>query len=344
MGGAWTLGLIAATAYGISIGSFLNVVIWRVPRGQSIDSPRWSYCPNCQHRLGGWDLVPLFSFLFLGAKCRYCHEPISWRYPIVESLTGVLFAVVFLVYGLSADTVFNCLFVAVLVAVFATDVDLFLIPDELSACAVGIGIAHNVWNILHRVPDQWTVLGACRIPSSIVALAVCALIFNVISVLGYTVYQSRDGKPPLKGLLALLREMLDDYAYVVLRFTGAMYVSPATRRFVKERSSAEQLVPADRQEIIDEIENDDEQTGMGHGDAKLAAGIGANLLLTYSLVGFFVSIFIGGLYGVVQLLLLRKKGRTAVPFGPFLVVGAIVALLVGHPLLSAYMRFEFPVK
>ena len=76
--------------FGLFIGSFLNCVIYRLERGESFLKGR-SYCPNCKHPLTWYDLIPLFSFIFLRGRCRYCKKPISWQYPLVELSTAVLF-------------------------------------------------------------------------------------------------------------------------------------------------------------------------------------------------------------------------------------------------------------
>lgn len=86
--------LVAALVIGAIIGSFLNVVIWRVPNHISIVNPKRSFCPNCKARIAWYDNIPVVSWLVLGAKCRRCKEPIAVRYPLVESLTGVAFAAV----------------------------------------------------------------------------------------------------------------------------------------------------------------------------------------------------------------------------------------------------------
>jgi hypothetical protein len=84
-----TFMLIFSFIFGTVIGSFLNVVIWRLPRDQKLTGR--SHCPSCRHKLSGLDLVPVFSFLAFGGKCRYCHKKISWRYLFLEVTTGVLF-------------------------------------------------------------------------------------------------------------------------------------------------------------------------------------------------------------------------------------------------------------
>lgn len=128
---------------GLLIGSFLNVVIFRVPRGESIVSPG-SHCPACGQALRAWELIPLISFLFQKGRCRKCQEHISWRYPAVELLTGTLFFVVAAI-GLSAGIqparlLLNLVFVAILVALSFIDFDTFHLPDVLTFPLLGLGI------------------------------------------------------------------------------------------------------------------------------------------------------------------------------------------------------------
>src|SRR5690349_1077472 len=98
--------IIVTFLFGITIGSFLNAVIYRLghkPELLSLLKPRTSICPNCEHPLGPLDLVPLLSFLLLRQRCRYCKAPISWRYFGVELLTGALFVAIYLRYPLPQD-------------------------------------------------------------------------------------------------------------------------------------------------------------------------------------------------------------------------------------------------
>lgn len=83
--------VVVAAVLGLAVGSFLNVVVWRVPRGESLAHPA-SHCPTCNHAIRPWDNIPLLSWLLLRAKCRDCRSPISVRYPLVEAATGVFFA------------------------------------------------------------------------------------------------------------------------------------------------------------------------------------------------------------------------------------------------------------
>ena len=93
--------LVLVFIFGLIIGSFLNAVIFRLYSKESIWLKR-SHCVFCNHELSGWDLVPVFSFIFLGGRCRYCKKPISWQYPIVELVTGLIFVLLAQDYGLPA--------------------------------------------------------------------------------------------------------------------------------------------------------------------------------------------------------------------------------------------------
>jgi leader peptidase (prepilin peptidase)/N-methyltransferase len=121
----------AALLLGLAIGSFLNVVIHRLPREESIVFPG-SHCPACDASLQWFDNVPLLSYLWLRGRCRSCRAAISPRYPAIELLTGVLFAAVVLCHGVDAMTPVWWAFAAALIAAAAIDFDHRIIPDEIS--------------------------------------------------------------------------------------------------------------------------------------------------------------------------------------------------------------------
>ena len=106
---------LTVAAVGLLFGSFTNVMIARIPAGESIVAPP-SHCPQCGHRLGAMDLVPVLSWLFLRRKCRYCRGSISSRYPLVEILTAALFAGVYWRWGMSAETLAGWILVIILVS------------------------------------------------------------------------------------------------------------------------------------------------------------------------------------------------------------------------------------
>ena len=129
---------------GALIGSFLNVVIVRLPEGQSIVSPP-SHCPKCGDRIPPWLNVPVLSWLALRGRCRNCGQPISMRYPIVELLTALLFIAVGQRFGLSWATGASLLLVSGLVAITFIDIDYFEIPDEISVWGTVIGVLARPW-------------------------------------------------------------------------------------------------------------------------------------------------------------------------------------------------------
>jgi leader peptidase (prepilin peptidase) / N-methyltransferase len=119
-----------AALVGAAAGSFLNVVIWRVPRGESIVSPP-SHCPNCDERIKARDNIPIVSWLLLQGRCRNCGEPISRRYPLIEALVGVVFAAITAVNGVDWDLAWQLPLAAVLVALAAIDLDLHILPNKI---------------------------------------------------------------------------------------------------------------------------------------------------------------------------------------------------------------------
>ncbi|MER3428900.1 MAG: prepilin peptidase [Pyrinomonas sp.] len=118
-------------ALGAVIGSFLNVIIHRVPRGESIVMPR-SRCPQCGTAIRPQDNIPVLSYLVLGGRCRACRAPISARYPLVEALTAALFAVAFARVGLTMELAFDLAFIAVVLALIFIDAEHMLLPNAIT--------------------------------------------------------------------------------------------------------------------------------------------------------------------------------------------------------------------
>src|SRR5262245_29554987 len=128
---------------GLVIGSFLNVVIARLPEGRSVWQPR-SACLGCGTPLVWYDNIPIVSFAVLGGRCRACGKAISWRYPIVEAATGALFALAYLVLGPTPDLLVAAVFLAALVAIAAIDLDHQMIPDAITLPGILAGVVANL--------------------------------------------------------------------------------------------------------------------------------------------------------------------------------------------------------
>lgn len=244
-----TIGLL-----GLLIGSFLNVIIYRVPRGESIVLPG-SHCPQCGHALQAMELIPVLSFLVLKGKCRSCQARISWRYPVVELLTGLLFFLT-ATHSLSTEAhparlLINLVFIAGLIAVSFIDLDTFRLPDVLTIPLLGIGL-----------------LGAFLIPGNPNGWE------SVLSALGAGGF-----------------------------FWGIVHVYPQ---------------------------------GMGYGDVKLVAALGAFL----GFPSIFLIVFLASLAGVIAGIFLhftrQKSFHQQIPFGPYLALGAIITLLWGTRIIDWY--------
>lgn len=125
--------------YGIVIGSFLNVLIYRLPKHENIATKR-SHCMECGYQLKWYDLVPLFSYLFLRGRCRKCGARISIQYPIIEAANGILYVLIFLRYGLTIETLLYCLLFSALLALSVIDFRTFEIPVGFNIFILILGL------------------------------------------------------------------------------------------------------------------------------------------------------------------------------------------------------------
>ena len=154
----------AAFLGGLLIGSFLNVCIYRFPRDLSVVRPR-SHCPNCERMVAWYDNIPLLSYLFLAARCRYCLATIHWRYPAVEFATGIAFLLSAVALGPTVTAAKYAVFSAILIGLVVTDLQDRILPDELTLGGTLVGLAFSpfvasepgilslfVWN---KLSPQW---------------------------------------------------------------------------------------------------------------------------------------------------------------------------------------------
>jgi leader peptidase (prepilin peptidase)/N-methyltransferase len=243
---------------GLLVGSFLNVVIWRVPRGESIVRPP-SHCPGCQVQVRTRDNVPVVSWLLLKGRCRDCAEPISSRYPLVELGTAAVFVVMGLRIGPHADLPAFLYLGAIGVALALIDLDVKRLPNAI---------------VLPSYPVAAGLLGLAALVQQDAGAFVRALL----------------GMVALFGLYFLL-----------------VFIYPA---------------------------------GMGLGDVKLAGVLGLYLgWLGWGQVitGGFLGFLFGGVVGI-GLMMMRRAGRKSqIPFGPFMLAGALVAIVAGGALADLYL-------
>lgn len=152
---------------GIIFGSFFNVCIYRIPEKQSISNPP-SHCPNCNTRLKPRDLIPIFSYLLSGRKCRYCKQKISSRYAIVELLTGILFLIVFNKFYLDISTVYYLVLTSILIIITFIDIDHYIIPDGLLIIGSIFAIVFNI--IFKIITIKESLLGAIICGGGVLAI------------------------------------------------------------------------------------------------------------------------------------------------------------------------------
>lgn len=132
--------------YGIIIGSFLNVCIYRIPKKENIATTR-SHCMSCGYQLKWYDLVPLFSYLVLGGKCRKCGSKISVQYPVIEALNGGLYLLVFWRYGLSIESLLYCLLFSALIVLSVIDFRTYEIPLGINIFILTLGLVRVVTDL-----------------------------------------------------------------------------------------------------------------------------------------------------------------------------------------------------
>lgn len=192
--------------YGAIVGSFLNVVIYRMPLGKSLNNPP-SGCPNCNYRLTFWDNIPLLSFLFLRARCRDCRMPISWRYFCVELFTACLWTALYDRLATPQQIswinyVFYALFASILIAMVFIDLDHFIAPDELNTLAIGLGVGRDIvclglawlaggW-LFQDVASQFLYFG--WLPLSLVGALTYGGVLFLVSLLGFIYYAREENE------------------------------------------------------------------------------------------------------------------------------------------------------
>ena len=186
---------------GASVGSFLNVVIYRLPAGLSLLYPP-SRCPQCKTRLKPYDNVPVFGWLWLKGRCRTCRLPIASRYPLVEFVTGALFVGVFMAFGTTLQTPGYWIFVCWLLVLALIDLDTMTLPNSLTASGLLLGWGFQGWLGYLETAQVGGVVGA-MVPA-VIASVVGLWLFDVVGLTGSLAF----GKPALGGGDAKLAAMM----------------------------------------------------------------------------------------------------------------------------------------
>lgn len=255
--------LVWVGLFGMLIGSFLNVVVWRLPRRESLSHPG-SHCPNCGHAIRPYDNIPVVSWLLLGRRCRDCRSPISARYPAVELTTGLLFFVMAWTIGWHLSLIGYLFFTATGVALALIDIDTRRLPDALTFPTYVVAIAALAADSAHS--GHWQPFVRA-----------------------------------VEGMAALFA------FYYATRVIGKAVLG---------------------------------RTAMGLGDVKLSGVIG--LLLAWLswgalCVGAFAGFLVGAVAGVALIASGRGKLATKIPYGPYMLVGALIGIVWGTSIAHWYL-------
>ncbi len=166
---------ILALLFGLIIGSFLNVCIYRMPRDLSVVAPR-SYCPACEHPISWYDNVPLFSYAALRGRCRHCAKPIPARYPVVEGVTAIAFFLLVAKFGPTLVALKFCVYSALLIGLIFSDFETLLLPDEFTLGGILAGVAFAALIPLHDAYLDFFLAMRSEVTLSVLEAALSALI------------------------------------------------------------------------------------------------------------------------------------------------------------------------
>jgi len=271
---------------GAIIGSFLNVVIHRVPNEESIVFPN-SACPNCKAAIKGYDNIPILSWLILRGKCRGCGLPISARYPAVELLTALTYLLVYSQTGLTPMLPVYLAFVSAVIALIFIDAEHMILPNAITY------------------------------PLLVIALAV-RIIFPIVFAENYF---SDTTFAPVTYLAGQPAWLISLFGAVIgaLVGGGSLWIVGAIWKRLRGVDA------------------------MGLGDVKMMLGVGALLGWRLAFLAIFLGAFSGAVIGIVMIAKQKDKDlQTQIPFGIFLGIGSILALLFGERLISWYINTFVP--
>jgi leader peptidase (prepilin peptidase)/N-methyltransferase len=341
-------------ALGCIVGSFLNVCIHRMPRGESIVSPP-SHCPHCRYSIPWYLNIPLVTWLWLRGRCRNCGAPIAPRYFLVELLTGLTFMASWLAFGRSsaALALVYCVFLAGLIAATFIDFEHFIIPDEITLGGVMAGVVFSF--VLPRLQGRATMVES--VLQSLLGAGVGAGVVYAVLRLGKWLFgRHRLALPP--GSRAVfgenelhLPDRVIPYEELFYRRSDMVVVHAQTVELVDRcywgvevRLKPECLQIGDVElnpEEVPHLEVVSEEIllpreAMGLGDVKFMAGIGAFLGWPAVIFSLMVSSMIGAVVGVLLIVLRKREWSSRLPYGPYIALAAVIWIFWGTQILAAF--------
>lgn len=353
----WLLPLCFAL-FGACIGSFLNVVIYRLPRGLSVNTPSRSFCPDCKKEIPWYLNIPIGSWMMLRGRSACCNRPISPRYCVVELVTALLFAAV--AWQFSWDPlparVLLCMWVATMLAVLCIDWEQMLVLPVLTNTAAAIGLLTALiapWLVEPQALSStdgllWGLVGAA---SGYVLLKIVALLGRLLFGSKTTNYeQSRPWQLQQAGDDLELRIGSDVYLWSELFMESANRVTLISADIsTAEGAPAGNITFTVGSAVLPDgtvisLEDYESLSGnclgittrkeaMGSGDALIALSIGA----VCGWQGVIFALVAGSFVGLVQGLIARIGRGEPMPFGPALITGALIYLFFGNLIINYYL-------
>ncbi len=342
--------------FGTMVGSFLNVCIYRMPRGESVVSPP-SHCPHCNYSIPWYLNMPLATWLYLRGKCANCQAPISFRYFLVELLTGLMFLAAWLAFGRHspAMAIVYCFVLAAFIAATFIDLEYFIIPDEITIGGIVAGFIVSFFvPALHGTTD---VPEAMKL--SLLGIAVGGGVIYGILRLGKLLFgkQKLQMEPGSKVLFTETSIKLPDaevpyedffYRKSDTIMLEARQVEMIDRCYINVpvRLSPELLVIGEDKFKPEETPYMEVTTdmitvpreAMGFGDVKFMAAIGAFLGWQATIFSLMVSSIIGAAVGIAFISAGKREWSSRIPYGPYIALAAVIWMFWGY----RFMKMQLP--
>ncbi|MDF1658521.1 MAG: prepilin peptidase [Verrucomicrobiales bacterium] len=345
-----------AFVIGASIGSFLNVVIYRVPNGLSVNEPKRSFCPNCKTQIPARYNIPLITWLMLRGKCKWCKEPIAFRYFMVELLTGICFLAIWQnsigSVGLGGVIALWVL-ASLLISATFIDFDHFIIPDGITIGGTIVGIiASFAFPVLHEEEIWWK--GGLQ---GIIGAAVGFALLYLVVLMGKLAFgkikhefdepvEFRISQPGGEDapIMIQLGEHEYEWGDVFFRKWDQLIMDIKTLSINDEVKEFDTFVVTGDGFSLDgerlELESVKKVSGtimsavvpreaMGFGDVKFVAMIGAFLGWECTFFTLFAASIVGAIVGLMQKFVVKEEWSRPLPFGPYLALGAFTWLFAG---------------
>lgn len=318
---------------GTVIGSFLNVVILRAFSGESIVMPP-SKCPQCGNKLKWWHNIPILSYILLRGKCGFCKEHISIQYPIVEFITGVLFLLTFLKFGIRIETLFGFLIVSLLVVISVTDIKEQVAFDNHTYTLIGTGLVYSLYRTITQVIQanqsslfftfSWDWFLHSPIVMSITGGLAGALAMFLLIVIGKLLSGKESFGEGDIFILAGLGTIFGLYNVLLLLLLGAVFeliiIVPMFIKNLIQQKDWKCLISLTTLVIISPL-----YCFISYSPVYY------NEILSYVLLGLVLLNLIAVCYYILKGIK-TEKNITYIPFGPFLSAAGLVALLLPHTL------------